>query len=204
MTFDELQDKWQSHQPKCKLNTEADYLLKEVKRNKQYFEAMIFWRDFRETVVAFILVGIFGYFGIISHSWGTITMALMCLFVGGSIIVDRILQKRNRPKYDDSLTGCIADSLAQVTHQIWGLKSVFWWYLLPLLIGAACMTGEFGWNLRNNTEMFWSHIIKSTLIWGLLCWGVYELNQWAVRSELIPRQKELQQLLDTISNSDGE
>lgn len=203
MTFNELQDKWQSHQPKCKLNIEADYLLKEVKRNKQAFEATIFWRDFREAGISFVLVGFFGYFGIIDSNWGTITMAAMCLFVGGSIIADRFVQKRNRPNYDDSLAGCIADELAQVTHQIWGLKNVFWWYLLPLLIGAACMTGEFGWSFRNNSEMFWSHIIKSTLIWGLLCWGVYALNQWAVRTELIPRQKELQELLDTISNSDS-
>jgi len=202
MTFDELQNKWQSQKSKCKLNIEADLLVKVVKRNKQSFEALVFWRDFREAGVAFVLVFVFMYFGLKTNSWSTIIMAVMCLFVGGSIIVDRVVQKRRRHNYNDSLKDCVADSLAQITHQIWGLKNVFWWYLLPILIGAGLMTCEIGWYLRENSEQFWSHIFTSIATWALLGYGIYAINQWVVRTELVPRQKELQELLDAIMNSD--
>lgn len=201
MTFDQLKDKWQSHQPDRRLNIEAGILLKEVQRNKQTFEAVIFWRDFREVAVAFLLVIAFTYFGLKSGSWATILMAIMCLLVGVFFVVDRILQRKKRPQFADSLTGCITDSITQVAHQIWLLKNVFWWYLLPFLIGAALMTGEMGWTMRDNTAQLWRHILQSTAIWVLLVWGVYKLNQYAVRKELIPRKDELHQLLDTVTNS---
>jgi len=204
MTFDELQDKWQSQRSECKLNIDADHLLKEVKRNKQYFEAAIFWRDFREVGVAFVLVGVFMYFGIKDNSWGSMIMAAMCLFVGVFFIVDRVMQKHKCPKYDDSLTGCVTDSHVQISHQIWLLKNIFWWYQLPILIGAAFMTGEFGWSFRENSRMLWSSILGAAVLWGSICLGIYVLNQWCVRKELIPRKKELQEILDAVKKSDDQ
>jgi len=37
----------------------------------------------------------------------------------------------------------------------------------------------------------------------LLFWGVYLLNQRAVRKELNPRKEELEQLLNSLKDADG-
>ena len=203
MTFDQLKDKWQSDQPACKLNIESEMLFKEVQRNKQSFESAIFWRDFREVGIAFLLVIAFTYFGLDSGEWSLFLMAFMCLFVGGFFLVDRVIQRRKNPRYDDSLTGCIADSLAQINHQIWLLKNVFWWYLLPFLIGAAFITGSVGWMLRNNASQFWSHIFRSTATWAVLTLVIYKLNQYAVRKALVPRKDELGQLFEAVTDSEN-
>ncbi len=37
----------------------------------------------------------------------------------------------------------------------------------------------------------------------LLYWGIYWLNQWAIRKELAPRKKELEELLSSLENAEA-
>ena len=57
------------------------------------------------------------------------------------MITDRIIQKRRQPKLAEILTNCTKTSLYQVNHQIWLLKKVLWWYLLPLGVAIAIFMG---------------------------------------------------------------
>jgi hypothetical protein len=41
----------------------------------------------------------------------------------------RHLQKPNEP--DEPLLQCVKNSLTQMEDQIWLLRNVLWWYLLP-------------------------------------------------------------------------
>jgi len=45
MNYEDMQKAWQSQGEPPKLNISADLLLREVQRNKDSFERMIFWRD---------------------------------------------------------------------------------------------------------------------------------------------------------------
>ena len=141
MTFDELQKTWQSQRASFKLTIDSDLLLREVKRNKRFFESAIFWRDVREVGVAFIMFLFFLYFGLKMKIWSLHATALLTLSVGVFMVVDRIVQKRKRPEPAGTLMGCIESSLAQVVHQIWLLKNVLWWYLLPLGVGIGIIVG---------------------------------------------------------------
>ena len=96
---------------------------------------------------------------------------------------------------NDSLHGCIASSLHQVSHQIWLLKNVFWWYLLPIETGLGVFIAQQTWQQRHAELPVMIGLLFYALFCGVTCWGIYWLNQFAVRKDLEPRQQELEALL---------
>lgn len=199
MTFDELKENWQQ-QNAGKLSIEPDLLLKEVQRNKRHFESTIFWRDVQEVGIAFIMFLFFTYVALENSEWLLLLIALSVLFVAVFLLTDRIIQRRKRKKAFQSLVICIDESLSQVVHQIWLLKNVLWWYLLPMYLGVAIFTCYSAWDARDHIGWFMFDIVYLA-IFTLFVWGVYALNQWAVRKQLIPRRKELMQLQNSLQNS---
>ena len=200
MTFDELQEKWQSQQRGFTLTIDSDMLLKEIKRNKKYFESVVYSRDIREAGVAIAMFLFFGYVGLQDNFWPSLLLALLVLFIAVFLIADRIVQKRKRPKTSQSLSGCIQASLHEVNHQIWLLKNVFWWYLLPPFAGMAIFLAYVAWNVRDHLGWFMFDITYMVAV-VLLVWFIYRLNQKAVREDLFPRKQELQHLLNSLTNS---
>ena len=205
MTFDELQKTWQSQQTDPKLAIDPDLLLKEIKRNKGWFESAIFWRDVREIGIAFLLVPFFLYHGITNGLWPLWLMALLCLWVGVFMVADRIVQRRRQPCLSDSLFNCVKSSLAQIDHQVWLLRNVLWWYLVPLGTGAIIWFSYFGistmmsdYSMSIGEIFFILACIVGTI---LLYWGIYWLNQRAIRKELAPRKHELEDLLNSLKNA---
>jgi hypothetical protein len=196
MNFDELQKAWQSKGHETQMTINTDLLLQEVRRNQRHFEATIFWRDAREIGVAMLLTGLFGWWGIMGRNWPVLVMALACLGVGIFMLVDRVRQRRKQPAKADPLKACVEASLVQVNHQIWLLKNVLWWYLLPL--GASLL-------LIFGREMWQSGSAKAAIVPAVctlgcvvLYWGIYRLNQYAVRKALEPRMQELQTLQNSL------
>jgi hypothetical protein len=128
-------------------------------------------------------------------------LGVLVAFVGIFMVVDRIIQKKKMPQCRDSLANCINTSLAQIEHQIWLLRNVFWWYLLPIGGGIAIFIGYSAWSIRNTPEIGMRFLARYAISCVLFSWGVYALNQWAVRKYLIPRQQELMQLQNSLQNS---
>ncbi len=190
MLLDELQQTWQS-QLEARLRIEPAILLQELRRNQRSFKAMIFWRDVREVVVAAVTAVFFAYWGFAGHDWSWLLLAGACLWVGGYILVDRFRRRGRRARFDDSLLGCVASSLEDVEHQIWLLKNVLWWYLLPLgggmaigLVSMGLVPDDFPW-------IRWVAVSIVAAICAATFWVVYRLNQKAVERELEPRRQEL-------------
>lgn len=195
MNFETLQKTWQSQDTGAKMTINADVLLKEVRRNQRHFWATIFWRDVREVGVAFLLTLYFSYRGLRYNHWTDCLVGFACLGVGTFMVVDRLLQRRKQPVSNDSLKTCIENSLLQVNHQIWLLKNVFWWYLLPIAATLGISIGYSTWHARNSgfpAVIVW---VISTLVIVLVYWGIYWLNRFAVRKSLEPRRQELETLL---------
>ena len=205
MTFDELRKAWQS-QSNFKLKIDSDMLLREVKRNKRNFESAIFWRDAREVGVGIVMFILFVYWGLKYEFWSLHMIALSIAFVVVFMVVDRILSYRRQPQCNDALLGCIKSSLRQVKHQIWLLKNVLWWYLLPPSIGIGifilcCAFGVIKAVGVANSAHHLVFLLVYLVFLFLLYWGIYWLNQRAVRKELQPRRKELEELLNNLSDS---
>jgi CubicO group peptidase (beta-lactamase class C family) len=201
MNPDELKKMWQTQTSPGRLTIDADVLLRQLERNKQHFEALIFWRDTREVGVALLLVPVILWMGVKGpFPWTFFLTIPAMLWVAGFMLADRLLQKRRQPRPGDPLRDCLERSLAQVEHQIWLLRNMFWWYLLPPGAAMAAFFGHLSW-------LTWAGGWPARLIMAgviavitLVLWGVYRLNQNCVRKELEPRRDELSAL---IANLEG-
>jgi hypothetical protein len=200
MNFDELQMAWQSQDAGAKMTINADVLLKEVRRNQHHFWLTIFWRDVREVGVAAVLAWYFLHWAIRDREWSMYLLSFSCLGVGLFMLVDRWLQRRKRPVANDPLRSCIEASLLQVNHQIWLLKNVFWWYLLPLAVPTGISICASLWRTRPAGFSGMIGWVAFMLFVALIYWGVYGLNQYAVRKNLEPRRQELESMLAGFDN----
>jgi hypothetical protein len=75
---------------------------------------------------------------------------------------------------------------------------VFWWYLLPIQVGLGALIGSVVWQARFAGLAVIIGLTVFALVCGLICWGVYKLNQFAVRKSLEPRRQELETLLSSL------
>ena len=194
MNFEDLQKAWQTQDTGAKVTINTDVLLKEVRRNQQQFWRTIAWRDLREVGVAFLLTWYFLRRGLHHHDWTDSLLAIACFGVGLSMGIDRCLQRKKMPVKSDSLRNCVIASLHQVNHQIWLLKNVFWWYLLPIAIPLAISAGVKMWHGRHSSAALIGGCVY-ILFCTLLNWFLYWLNQFAVKKSLTPRRLELETLL---------
>jgi hypothetical protein len=199
MNFEDMQAAWQSQDTGAKVTIRADALMKEVRRNQLQFRATIFWRDVREAGGSAIMAWLFLHWAIRDREWALYLLSFCCLAVGAFFLVDRWIQRRKRPAMNESLQACIEASLCQVDHQIWLLKNVFWWYLLPFQVGLGALIGSVVWQTRFAGLAVIIAATAYALVCGLVCWGVYHLNQLAVRKSLEPRRQELEALLSSLN-----
>ena len=199
MNFEDMQKAWQSQDAGAKVTISADALLKEVRRNQQSFRATIFWRDVREVGVAAFMTWLFLHWAMRDREWSLYLLALACAGVGMFMVADRWLQRKKQPVMKDSVRSCVEASLTQVSHQIWLLRNVFWWYLLPIQVGLAALIGSVAWQARVAGLALIMGLMGYAVACGLLCWGIYHLNQSAVRKSLEPRRQELETLLSSLN-----
>ncbi|HEV2318176.1 MAG TPA: serine hydrolase domain-containing protein [Verrucomicrobiae bacterium] len=195
MDFEDLQKSWQSSNPAARITISADLLLKEVRRNQKQFWLTIFMRDAREVVVIFSMALLFAYWGLSQNNWTLLLIALGCLFVCSFFVVDRLIQRKKKPAANDALKACVETSLHQVNHQIWLLKNIFWWYLLPCVLPLGISIGASFWHSRYEGASAVAGWIAYIFICIFIYWGVYWINQRCVRKTLAPRRQELEGLL---------
>jgi hypothetical protein len=200
MNFEDLQKTWQCQNPTATVTINADLLLAEVRRNERSFNATIFRRDFLEVAVSFAMTIGFSVWGISSHWWSWFFLAFCCFFVGMFFLVDRRIQRKRQPAKNQSLQGCIERSLMQINHQIWLLNNIFWWYLLPIIIGLCAVGGEAIWaHCGGNPVIMITIGLTFVVTYGFTFSVVYWANRWAVRKQLEPRRDELEALLSSLT-----
>jgi CubicO group peptidase (beta-lactamase class C family) len=194
MNLDDFQKSWQSQDAAKQISINADALLTEVRRNRQQFRQTIFLRDLREVVVLLLLVPVFIFFGWLFH-WTMYLCAFACFVDAAFFVLDRRQQKKKTPDAHGTLKDCAATSLAEVSHQIWLLKNIIWWYLLPLFVPELLFFGWCAWIMPGPVafKIFYLLFLVGFLL--LVQVFVYWLNQSAVKKCLEPRRRELQKLL---------
>jgi drug/metabolite transporter (DMT)-like permease len=198
--LDDLQKTWQS-QPEARVRVAPEVLLAELRRNQRNFKLTIFWRDFREVLAAAAMTVFFAYQGF-DKGWAWFLLAGACLWVGGFILVDRYRRRGRAARFGDSLLGCVGASLEDLEHQIWLLRNVLWWYILPLAAGMAITLVAMGVQPDDMPWLRWMVMTGVGAFCALVCAGVYWLNQWAVRSHLEPRRQELLAVRESLLKSE--
>ena len=197
MDPDPLQEAWQS-QPLPAVDT--DQLVEEFRRGQQQFAAMIFWRDVREVVISLLLLPVWVGMGVgIGLPWTWYLVMPGLVWIAAFMTADRRHQRRQRALPGDSLVRGVESSLAEVEHQIWLLRNVHWWYLLPLAVPMLAFFAHIFWRLSrgNVREAAIATSFVTVVVGGVYIW-IYWINQKAVRSTLEPRRQELTSLLRSL------
>lgn len=199
---DDLKKAWQSQTSPRRLTLNAELVLNEVRRNERQFATMIYWRDVREVGIALLLVPVWVYLGVRNSSpWTWYLVIPTLLWIAGFMVVDRMRQRPRQPAPGDNLRGNIGRSLAQVEHQIWLLRNILWWYLLPPFVALTIYFAHLAWQSRDGGLEAFAKFAAPTVVVTFLYWFVYWLNQFAVRKELEPRRQELQALLRNLDEA---
>ena len=201
MDPDNFKQAWRTQASQTRLTIDAELLLKEVRRNQRYFTATIFWRDVREVGTSVLMVPLWIYLGV-KHSspWTWYLTVPALLWIAGYMLADRRRHKRQPPEPGEALWQHVKTSLAQVEHQIWLLRNVFWWYLLPLALSILAFFGQVSWQERAGGWGPALGVLSVVALGGIVFAGIYWLNQYAVRSELEPRRRELEALLMSLND----
>lgn len=118
------------------------------------------------------------------------------VWVAGFILVDRLRHPLKSSAPDEPLISNVQASVLEVEHQIWLLRNVFWWYILPFAVSLMAFFGQVAWRASSN----WVEAVIAGggfFIFVLAVNGfIYWLNLFAVRKQLEPRRQELMALLD--------
>jgi hypothetical protein len=198
MDPDPLQEAWQS-QPEPAIDT--DELVREFSRGHQQFATMIFWRDVREVGVCLFLLPVWLGMGVgIGLPWTWYLVIPGLVWIAAFMTADRMRQRGRQALPGDPVVRGVESSLADVEHQIWLLRNVQWWYLLPLAVPMLAFFSHTFWKLSRGNV--WEAVIAtsfiSVIVVGFNTW-IYWINQKAVRLTLEPRRQELASMLWSLS-----
>jgi hypothetical protein len=201
MDPDDYQQAWQTHSSQTRVTVDADLLLKEVQRNQLDFRATILRRDVIEVGVGLLLLPYWFYAGI-THSlpWTWYLTVPALIWIIGFFLVDRMRHPQRPSEPGAPLLQSVQESLAQVEHQIWMLRNIFWWYLLPPSISISAFFVHVTWL---SFEEWLDALGFTTFLFVFLFalyYLIYELNQRAVRLQLEPRRRELLTLLASLGD----
>ena len=201
MNPDNFQRAWQSQSSQAHLKVDADLLLKELQRNQHYFTAVIFWRDVREVGTALLMVPLWIYLGVkLSFPWTWYLTVPALVWIAGFMVAARMRRKRQPPASGEPLRKRAESLLAQVEHQIWLLRNVFWWYLLPVALSGMAFLGQISWLVRASGWLAALVVVLVVLVGVVTFAAIYRLNRDAIRSELEPRRQELETLLLSLND----
>ena len=199
MNDDELKKMWQQ-QPLRQPDVSPAQLISAMHKQTTQLRLTLLARDVRE-LAACIIVGV--VFAIYFFIFRAPIMRLGSLItVAGSIFIAwKILHaRRTTPaaKPDATVLESLRAELHSVRSQSQLLRSVGWWYLLPLTVGTLV----FVWGMPStNLALDLGFKIVFTLVSLALDVFIYWLNQWA-RAKLLPLEAQLESLIRTAENGE--
>lgn len=189
MQDDALKELWRNQSVPHKALPDAKGMAA-MQRKMKRFDRTIRRRNILE-IGAGILVG--GYYGVQFFRVSSPLSKVGCIVVLASVLLIswRLLRSKfHQPKVEPSvsLSNAIEIELRKVVTQIGLLKSVLWWYLLPLLTGFTL----YDWGIPGTLNSK----AASTVVMLLVGSFVYWLNQRAVKNKLLPLKQHLESLLN--------
>ncbi|MBI2436026.1 MAG: beta-lactamase family protein [Candidatus Hydrogenedentes bacterium] len=207
MSPDEYQKAWQAQASQTHVTIDADLLLKEVQRDQREFRAKTSRNDFAVIGILLLLLPELIFLGFTTASpWTWYLLVAGLIWIIGFILVGRARLKPTPNDPGEPLLSCVKDSLALVEHQIWSMRNIFWWYLLPMAIPLLAFTAHVSW-LKARSWLDALGDVNSLIFVFFLALGyfIHYMSQRVVRTQYEPRRQELLTLLANLSDeSTGE
>jgi CubicO group peptidase (beta-lactamase class C family) len=190
MNDDALKELWKGQHFEALPALSDEAQIAAMRTRMDSFDKTISGRDYGEVAAC---VFIFGWFGwdLFFRKNSTLTQAGCVVLIASAVFIawKLIWSKRRLPKAEPNapIFDAVKVELQKVENQIGLLKSVAWWYLLPLLVGVLMCH----WGGPNGVP---SKLIYSAVVLALYVF-IYWLNQRAVKNNLLPLKRELASLL---------
>ncbi|HEY4311771.1 MAG TPA: serine hydrolase domain-containing protein [Pirellulales bacterium] len=202
MTPDKFQEAWRADSSQTRVTVDAELLRKEVERNQRDFRALILRRDTLEITVALLFIPVWSVMGAwlaLPWTWYLTEPAMM--WVAGFFLVDRWRHPQRPIEPGAPLLTTVRESLRQVDHQIWLLRNVFWWYLLPLFVSELVFFAHVAGDVASLHWLFGLGFGSFLFAFLVTINGFVDyINQRAVRVQLAPRRQELLALLASLDD----
>ena len=180
---------------------DAKEVLMQVKQQARKFDRTIRWRDVREAIAGAFVLTFAGWSSWSAEGWLP-KAGFLALAVCGTYTVARALRaRRQHPQVreDQPLVDRLQAEVRKVEAQAELLRTVRSWYILPIAIGTtvwrATLVNPTGGLIGLLSEMGLV-LVAGAAIFSLVGWGVWKLNQHALRSDLQPRLSELRDMLE--------
>lgn len=201
MTLDEYQEAWKVEAAQVQVSFDTELLSQKVKQAQSSFRSTILWRDIREVGLSLLMIPVWFVMGTaFSLPWTWYLTIPVFVWIAGFMLVDRLRHPQTRSRAGEPLSFYVQESLNQMEHQVWLLRNVFWWALLPPSISIMAFFLQVGWD---GVKSWWGAAIIAglggTVVFYLYRW-IYRLNQMVVREHLEPRRDKLRKLISSIEN----
>lgn len=162
------------------------------------FDRTITGRDYVEIAACVFNVLFFGWNLIFRHHSALTQAGCVVIIVGSVFIGWKLIASKHRlakAKPDAPVLDAVTAELKKVENQIGLLKSVAWWYLLPLFVGVLM----FSWGGSGGVVF---KVVYSVSILALFVF-IHWLNQRSVRNNLLPLKTELDALLHSVATGEA-
>ena len=205
VTSDEDQSSGQEDATQANDAMGIDALRTELQSDQQRFREMIFRRDVGEVGVLLLLVPLWFILGAwASVIWTWYLTVPVLIWVAGFMLVYRYRHKHPPGGSEEPLLECAKRALSDVEAQIWLLKNVFWWYVLPPTLSLMTFFAHTNWQLAGNWWETSLLTIGSGLFLSVIYRWVCSLNQRAVREQLEPRRDKLLEIIALLDKDPGD
>lgn len=190
MNDDALKKLWQEQNFRSLPALSDEAQIAAMKSRMKGFDKTISGRDYGEVAACIFIIFFFGWNLIFKNNSlltqaGCVVLIVSAVFIGLKLIVSK--RRLPKAKPDAPTFDAVRIELQKVENQIGLLKSVAWWYLLPLFVGVMLHF----WGSPTNIG---SKLGYTVFVFALFAF-IYWLNQRAVKTTLLPLKRELASLL---------
>ncbi len=192
MTDDELKNIWAQQEATGRSVPISPEAVWQLAGESARFGKTIFWRDVREWAATIFVAGVFLFYAFYRPAihWLPVGAALLACLPMTYVAITR--RKRPAAETSRSLADHLGESIASVRHQVRLLRSVTWWYLAPLALSLLLIHLDAA---KSGRVHFDGRLLLGTAVGVAVFFGVWKLNQRAVRTDLEPRLRELEKTL---------
>ena len=197
MNFNEIKKTWSEQKSDAFTPTTENEIMTLIRNKMQTHDEKVTSRDRLEISVAAVIsvaCGVYLFFAdSIWHQLGCVVTILSCIVITYRLISAKQISSDNQLQPDISVKAHLRAELQKVQNQKNLLKSVLWWYLLPLFLSIVLFV--MGFDISSTMKAV--VIIVNAIVYGY----IWKMNQKAVSEHISPLIKEIEESLDTVDAS---
>jgi hypothetical protein len=192
MTLEETRAVWNADTAPPEATMSDAQVMTQVLARSRELDRVLRWRDAREGIAA-VVVALF-MTPLLAQGTLLSRVGVLVILIGVAVILTVLLRSQRgvRPDAGWPLAEVLRAERARVDQQIRLLRSILWWYIAPLAAGLTLLT-------LGSAGVTWFSTSYLVVV-ALMNWGIYVLNQRAVRKDLLPRREELDRLLSQLES----